>query len=360
MPGGASRFLQRAPQLEKFDLVVIGASAGGVGSLQRVVEHIPADFPAAIVVALHLPDGVKSLLPQILARAGNLPASHAVNGEAIEAGRIFIAPAGFHLTVRPGRLMVTRGAREHGHRPAIDPLFRSAAVSYGARAIGVILSGLLDDGTVGLREIKRAGGLAIVQDPRDTEWPSMPQSALNHVQVDYSVPATQIGTLLQQIVMKRRSVPVMATGDDKLATEELRELTIHRDERQHPGEPSPYSCPECGSVLWELKDGELLRFRCRVGHAYTSDTLTTEQALVVEHALWSALRALEEQAAVRRRMAERATRQGRTSFAARCRDRAQELDQQAQQVRNLVLAGVGAAEEATTEEPADEPAPEEP
>lgn len=358
--------MQRSDSLANFDLVVIGASAGGVGSLQRVVEHIPAEFPAAILVALHLPDGIRSMLPQILARAGNLPASHAEDGEAFERGRIYIAPAGFHLTIQDGRMSVMRGAREHGHRPAIDPLFRSAAVAYGRRVIGVILSGLLHDGTVGLREIKRAGGLAIVQDPRDTEWPSMPQSALNHVKVDYSVPATQIGTLLQQVVMGRpRSQPAMPSNDDKMVNEEVRELTMHRDERQHPGDPSPYSCPECGGVLWELKDGELLRFRCRVGHAYTSETLTTEQAVAVEHALWSALRALEEQAAVRRRMAERAKHQGRTASVERHEARAHELDEQARQVRSLVLAGVGAAEEAA-EEPAGEeaapeaPAPEEP
>ena len=349
--------LAAGAELANFDVVVIGASAGGVGSLQRLVEHIPAEFPAAILVALHLPDGIRSMLPEILSRAGNLPASHASNGQAIRAGHIYVAPAGFHLTVRDGRMIVTRGAREHGHRPAIDPLFRSAAVAYGKRAIGVILSGLLDDGTVGLRDIKRAGGTAIVQDPRDTEWPSMPQSALNHVAVDYSVPAAQIGTLLQQLVRDaRRSGGAMSNEDENLASEELRELTTHQDERQHPGEPSPYSCPECGGVLWELRDGELLRFRCRVGHAYTNETLTSEQALVVEHALWSALRALEEQAAVRRRMAERARRNGRTTSAERFDERARELDEQAQQVRNLVLAGVGAAQE----EIAEEPAPEEP
>lgn len=342
--------------MSNFDVVVIGASAGGVGSLQRLVEHLPAEFSPAILIALHLPDGIRSMLPEILARAGNLPASQATNGDRIQGGHIYIAPSGFHLTVQAGRMNVTRGAREHGHRPAIDPLFRSAALAYGPRAIGVILSGLLYDGTVGLREIKRAGGLAIVQDPRDTEWPSMPQSALNHVKVDYCVPATQIGTLLQEVVMARSgSETEMSTDDDdKVASEELRELTMHRDERQHPGEPSPYSCPECGGVLWELKDGELLRFRCRVGHAYTNETLTTEQALVVEHALWSALRALEEQAAVRRRMAERAMSKGRNSLSERFQDRARELEKQAQQVRNLVLAGVGAAEAA------EEQVPEEP
>jgi two-component system chemotaxis response regulator CheB len=338
--------------LANFDVIAIGASAGGVGSLQRVVEHIPAEFPAAILVALHLPDGVRTMLPQILARAGNLPATQAVDGEPVLPAHIYVAPGGFHLTVDRGRLRVNRGAREHGVRPAIDPLFRSAALAYGPRTIGIVLSGLLDDGTVGLREIKRAGGLAIVQDPRDTEWPSMPQSALNHVAIDHCVPAAQIGSLLQQIVMPAEgtSVSVIPNGDSTgSAKEELRELTMHRDEREHPGEPSPYSCPGCGGVLWELRDGELFRFRCRVGHAYTSDTLTSEQALTVEHALWTALRALEEQAAVRRRMAERASRQGMTASADRYQQRALELEQQAQQVRTLLLAGVGAADEPAVE-----------
>jgi two-component system, chemotaxis family, protein-glutamate methylesterase/glutaminase len=328
-----------------FDIVVVGASAGGVGSLQRVVEHIPADFPAAILIALHLPDEVRSLLPQILERAGNLPAGQARDGDRIEPGRIYVAPAGFHLTIGCGRMAVTRGAREHGHRPAIDPLFRSAALAYGPRAVGVILSGSLDDGTAGLHEIKRAGGLAIVQDPNDTEWPSMPLSALNHVTVDYTVPASQIGTLLQQVVMTPlRSASTMPDRDENRVSEELHELTMRADARDHPGEPSPYSCPECGGVLWELKDRELIRFRCRVGHTYTSETLTTEQALTVEHALWSALRALEEHAAVRRRMAERARRTGETTSADRYAERARQLDAQAQQVRNLVLAGAGAVE----------------
>ena len=344
--------------MANFDIVVIGASAGGVGSLQRVVEHIQPDFPAAILIALHLPEGIRSMLPQILERAGNIPAGLARDRDRIEPGRIYVAPGGFHLTVGRGHMAVTRGAREHGHRPAIDPLFRSAAVAYGRRAIGVILSGSLHDGTVGLREIKRAGGLAIVQDPNDTEWPSMPLSALHHVHVDHIAPASQIGTLLQELVMSPpRSAATMPDRDEKIAKDELRELTMHQDERDHPGEPSPYSCPECGGVLWELKDGELLRFRCRVGHAYTNETLTTEQAVTVEHALWSALRALEEHAAVRRRMTERAMLNGNTLTAERYRQRARELDAQAEQVRNLLLSGVGSADEESASE---EPAPEEP
>jgi len=331
--------------LANFDIVVVGASAGGVGSLQRLVEHVPADFPAAILVTLHLPDGIRSMLPQILTRAGNLFAAHAVHKEEIRPGRIYVAPSGFHLTVEPKRLVVTRGAREHGYRPAIDPLFRSAAIAYGRRVIGVILSGSLDDGTVGLHEIKRAGGVAIVQDPDDTEWPSMPQSALRHVPVDYTAPADEIGTLLQALVAARPAAAATSNPHRQEAQQEVQELTMHTDEYDHPGEPSPYSCPECGGVLWELKDSELLRFRCRVGHAYTSDSLTTDQARTVEHALWTALRALEEQAAVRRRMAERARRNGNESSALRFHARARELEGQAQQVRELVMAGWGAAEE---------------
>jgi two-component system chemotaxis response regulator CheB len=328
-------------------VIVIGASAGGVGSLQKVMAGLPADLPAAIFVTLHLPESVRSALPQILTRAGRIEAVHAEDGLAIRAGRIYIAPPGFHLTLERTRMRVTRGAREHGHRPAIDPLFRSAALSFGSRVIGVILSGLLDDGTVGLFEVKRAGGIAVVQDPADTEWPSMPQSALRNVDVDHCLPADLLGPLLAKLVA---APPAPAQDPDPELAQELELLTMHEDEREHPGDPSPYSCPDCSGVLWETNDGDLLRFRCRVGHAYTSDTLTADQAVTVERALWTALRALEEQAGVKRRLGERAARQGRAATARQFESRAVELEQQARQVRDLLLAGVGAAR--TSETPA--------
>jgi two-component system chemotaxis response regulator CheB len=329
--------------MARFDVVVIGASAGGVGYLQRVVEGLSARFNAAVFVALHLPDGVRSALPAILERAGPLPVSHAANGARIRRGHIYVAPPGFHLTLEAGGMRVTRGAREHGLRPAIDPLFRSAALVFGPRTIGVVLSGLLDDGTVGLREIKRAGGVAVVQDPTETPWPSMPESALAHVDVDYTVRAGDIGELLETLVASSDAAAAGPLLDEELERE-VKELTMHEDERDHPGDPSPYSCPECGGVLWELQDGEMLRFRCRVGHAYTSETLTIEQATAVERALWSALRALEEQAAVRRRLAERMRRVGHHSSADKFDRRVVELEGQAQSVRELLMAGVGAKE----------------
>ena len=231
-------------------------------------------------------------------------------------------------------MRVTRGAREHGHRPAIDPLFHSAALAFGPRSIGVILSGMLDDGTVGVVELKRAGGVAIVQDPSETPWPSMPESALAHVDADYTVSARQIGELLETLVASAAAPSLAASIDTATVGKEVEELTMHEDEREHPGMPSPYSCPECGGVLWELQqDGEMLRFRCRVGHAYTSESLTHEQASAVEHALWSALRALEEQAAVKRRLGERARRAGNTGSAERFEARVRELDREAQHIR---------------------------
>jgi two-component system, chemotaxis family, protein-glutamate methylesterase/glutaminase len=331
--------------MAKFDVVVIGASAGGVGFLQRVVQRLPPGLGAAVFVALHLPDGVRSMLPAILNRAGSLPVAHAENGATIRRGHIYVAPPGFHLTLEAGRMRVTRGAREHGLRPAIDPLFRSAALVFGSRTIGVILSGLLDDGTVGLREIKRAGGVAVVQDPAETPWPSMPESALANVDVDYTVQAAQIGELLGTLVESTDAASIGATIDEETVQKEVRELTMHEDERDHPGVPSPYSCPECGGVLWELQDGELFRFRCRVGHAYTSGSLTAQQATTVEHSLWTALRALEEQAAVKRRLAERMRHVGHPSSAAKFDRRVLELEGQAQSLRDLLLSGVGAKED---------------
>ncbi len=329
------------PQL---DVIVIGASAGGVGSLQRVAERLPASLPASIFVTLHLPEGIRSVLPRIMERAGPLPAAHAENGQAIEPGRIYIAPPGFHMTLERDGVRITRGAREHGLRPAIDPLFRSAALAYGPRVIGVVLSGQLDDGTVGLAEIKRAGGVAVVQDPDETAFQSMPKSAIAHVNVDYILPADEIGTMLQHLVLEAETADRVPDARAANVQRELEVLTVRQDERDKPGEPSPYACPDCGGVLWELSDGEMLRFRCRVGHAYTGDTLVGAEANAVEQSLWSALRALEEQAAVKKRMAERLRRAGRTSAADMIMGRARDLEQQSQQVRDLLLGGIGAVE----------------
>jgi two-component system chemotaxis response regulator CheB len=213
-----------------FEVICIGASAGGVEGLQQLVARLPSGFPAAIFVVLHFPQSAISVLPAILNRAGVLPASHAVDGDPIHFAHIYVGPPGYHLTLEPRRMRVIRGAHENSHRPAIDLLFRSAALAFDSRVIGVVLSGLLDDGTVGLREIKRSGGVAIVQDPRDTPFPSMPRNAL--VEIDHCANPADIGDILVNLVGQKTSVePATANLDTCTAVEELRLLTMHKDER---------------------------------------------------------------------------------------------------------------------------------
>jgi two-component system chemotaxis response regulator CheB len=299
----------------EFRLIAIGASAGGVEALSRLAQTLPPKLPAAVFVVLHVSPGGPSLLPEILSRAGHLPAIHGRDGEQIRPGRIYVALPDHHLLIKPGLVVVSRGPRESNARPAVDPLFRTAARSYGPWAVGVILSGGLDDGTLGMMDIKRYGGITLVQDPDEAMFPSMPRSAIENVQVDRVLSLDEMGPLLARLA--REPVPVeegaafMARknggdGDSDIAEVGAEDLKT----RNMIGPPSKFTCPECGGALWEIQDGKLLRYRCHVGHGYTAESLMAAQGEKLEDALWSALRALEETAGMRRRMANRARRGG--------------------------------------------------
>jgi two-component system chemotaxis response regulator CheB len=270
------------------NIIVIGCSVGGVEALQKLVAGLPKSLPAAVFVVLHLAPQGTSVLPQILSRIGTLPAVHPRDNDAIRPGHIYIAPPDKHLMIEDGRVRVTHGPKENRHRPAVDPLFRSAARWHGQRVIGVVLTGSLDDGTAGLLTIKRRGGIAIVQDPQDALAPGMPLSALEIVRVDYVANIEEIPALLKKLV----GVDVMENGKGKSSRlkkeTEIAELdNMHAiEDENRPGNPSQFACPECGGVLWELDGEGMLRFRCRVGHAYTADSLSVEQAEAVEGALW--------------------------------------------------------------------------
>jgi two-component system chemotaxis response regulator CheB len=311
---------------------------GGVEALQRLVAPLPKDFPAAIFVVLHLASQSTSVLPDILMRAGELPAVHPRDGEHIRMGRIYVAPPDHHLVIEDGRVRVTRGPRENRHRPAIDPLFRSAARWYGPRVIGVVLTGSLDDGTAGLLAIKKRRGMAIVQDPEDAFCGDMPRSAMEIVPVDYVAPLSEIPELLQKLVAVQ--VAENGTGKSSRLKKETEfaefDMSAIEDENR-PGVPSAFACPECGGVLWEMDGEELLRFRCRVGHAYTASSLGVEQVEAVEGALWAAMRALEEGASLARRMAENAAKGKRTRLEQRYRERAEAKMQQAEVLRKLII-----------------------
>jgi two-component system, chemotaxis family, protein-glutamate methylesterase/glutaminase len=271
------------------DIIVIGASAGGVEALRTLVAGLPADLPAAIFVVLHI-GNKSSILPEILTKAGPLPAVHPRSETPIVKGTIYVAPPDRHLLIEPGRVCVSPGPKENRSRPAVNPLFRSAAAAYGSRVTGVILTGALDDGTAGLAEIKRSGGIAVVQDPKTAYNPSMPGNAVAHVDVDHIVPLAEIPALLSILA---------CTG--RLANETKGEAMQKEPLRKHF---SGLTCPECRGPLKEERQGRIVEYRCRVGHAYAPLALVEEHREAVERTLWSTLVALKEAADIAERMTD--------------------------------------------------------
>jgi two-component system, chemotaxis family, protein-glutamate methylesterase/glutaminase len=318
-------------------IVVVGASAGGVEALADLATSLPDDLPAAVFVVLHLPATGTSALPEILRRHGPLPAAHVRDGEPIQSGRVYVAPPNHHVVLRTGHVHLSRGPRENGHRPAIDPLFRSAAREYGIRVIGVVLSGTLDDGTAGLLAIKSRGGVAVVQDPEDALYTGMPGNALEHVQVDHVASAASMGKLLASLIANLAEPPPAPALSDMQVEVEMEGFSLEAFEGTHPGRPSGFSCPDCNGVLWQIQDGGLERYRCRVGHAWSPESLLTQQSEALEAALWVALRSLEERAALARRLAEPARRRGYSITAPRFEEQAAEAQQAARLVRDLLL-----------------------
>lgn len=320
-------------------VVVIGASAGGVEALSRLVGDLPADYSLPIVVVLHVPP-TSSLLPQILSRAGRLPADHAEDGAPLEAGRIMIAPPDCHVLVDDSALRVVRGPKENGHRPAVDPLFRTAAAQFGSATVGIVLSGALDDGTAGLANIKNNGGLTVVQEPAEALYPAMPTSARDAVDPDYVLPIRRIAALLVELGARPPDPESAQSSKESEAVDsdptQLPPMAV-TEANTEAGRLTAFTCPECNGTLWEIKDGGLVKLRCRVGHAYTEEGYAHEKAVRLEAALWTALTALVERADFSRRLAERFRRGGHELFAKRYDDQAVELLDQAETLRTALV-----------------------
>jgi two-component system chemotaxis response regulator CheB len=301
------------------DVVVVGASAGGVEALRTLVAGLPAELAASVFVVLHVLPGGASVLPKILARAGKLPVSAPADGEPIERGRVYVAPPDHHMLLRDGRVHLTGGPRENGHRPAVDPLFRSAARAYGRRVIGVVLSGALDDGTAGLRMISELRGLALVQDPKDALYPGMPASALEHDPRARAVPlaglADAICTAIDEPLSEEDDAAAELAGKCEPSESD------RSDDDPREGLLTAITCPECGGTLWEHDEEGLLRFKCHVGHAYSADSLEVSQSQSLEAAMWAALRSLQERAELFRRLARRAGGEGRLEAKASTAER---------------------------------------
>jgi len=323
------------------DVVVIGASAGGVEALGRLARGLPPELPAAIFVVLHLPAGGRSLLPEILTRAGGLPATAPQDGERPDRGHIYVAPPDQHLLLVGRQMRLTGGPRENGHRPAVDPLFRSAARSHGRRVVAIVLSGNLDDGAAGSRLVKERGGMVLVQDPEDALYPDMPASAAAVTDVDARLPmadmAARICAVLEDPVPGNgEEVVSRREGEDELAAAEL----------ALDGQPTELSCPECGGPLWERSEGPLVRFACRVGHVFSPESLIEQHGKELERALWAAQRNLEERADLYRRMARRAG--GKLVLQKRFQDRSASAERHAATVQEAIvkLTSSGELEEA--------------
>ena len=318
------------------DVVVIGASSGGVEGLITLLTGLPDDLAAAIFVVLHVRPDLPSQLPAILNRVGTIPAAHAVDGEPIRRGRVYIAPPGLQTSLHRGRIGVRRGPQENMHRPAIDPLFRTAAHHYGPRVIGIIMSGALNDGTAGLAAIKRTGGLAIVQDPEDALVRDMPLNAMQRAGADHIAPIVDMPRLLIDLISQE-------TGTDLAA-----EVPLETAEEAGPKEPflrseeagtlANVTCPECQGNLWEVRDTTGIRYRCRVGHAYSEAAIDAAQSQSVERALWSALKALEERVALTRRLAAEARTRGHEVIAAMFEERSQTVDNDVRAIHELITS----------------------
>ena len=298
-------------------VVVIGASAGGVEALRELMAKLPEDIQAAVLIVLHIPATGESVLPEILDRAGKLPVERARTGLELRPGRVFVAPADHHLTVSETHVQLDRGPRVNGHRPAIDPLFTSAASWYGPHAMGVVLSGMLDDGAAGLLRLSQVGAVTVAQDPNEAAYPALPRAAIER------------GGAQKVLVLDDIADLITTSSDSHAMT--LREVVAMqgRAEEAADRQLSPFTCPNCHGTLWEITDAGSTQFRCRTGHTFSVDSLVHVSSEALDDALWAGYRALLEQADLCRRMSRRMESVGNTRTSSRYEKLARDAERRA-------------------------------
>lgn len=325
-----ARDTQRRPR----GVVAVAASAGGVETLREFVRNLPSDFPLPVLVVLHVPASGPSVLPGILERAGRLPSRHPADGEMLEPGIVYVAPPDRHLSVQGCRVRVSSGPRENGHRPSADVLLRSVAEEFGERCAGVILSGTMDDGALGLRAVRSRGGLAVVQDPEQAAFPGMPRAAMEEAEPQVVCSVPEMGP---RLVKWAESLAERGSGEEGLMSSV--------DPEDGPHEVTEFTCPECGGTLWTVDDHGATRYRCRVGHAFSEGSLILGKQDAVEAALWAAIVALEEKADLSGRIAKRLESFGRTRQIERYRSEITSTIEQVQTLRQVVHGLVSAEHE---------------
>jgi two-component system, chemotaxis family, protein-glutamate methylesterase/glutaminase len=298
----------------KRNIIVIGASAGGVQALCELFKQLPKQLDATIFVVMHI--GSKSILSQILSGCGALRAVEAEHHKNYKSGCIYVAPANHHLSIKEGKMVLSRGPRENGHRPAIDVLFRSAARENRKNVVGLVLSGGQDDGTAGLYAIKARGGVAIVQDPAEAVVPDMPRSAREMVDIDFCLPIANIGEVLVQLANGEANIAESPNGESKMQDG----TDVEHPNEEPPGNQVPLTCPECSGPIYEVKEGKLARFQCLVGHAFSPQSLSEQHADALERALWTAMRTLKERTVLLGKLTEKERNKGEEELRARLED----------------------------------------
>jgi two-component system chemotaxis response regulator CheB len=322
----------------KRNIIVIGASAGGFQALKKIVQKLPSGLDASIFIVWHMSADMRGVLPDVLNKFQTIHAAHAYDKEPIKNNRIYVAPPDHHLIIEGDLIRVTRGPKENRFRPAVDPLFRSAAYAYGNRVIGVVLSGALDDGTAGLWRIKENGGIAIVQDPADAEVPSMPEHALREVNVDHCVPIASLADLLISLSSEEIVSNTHLMKDEKTKIEI--DISMEQNALEHGamniGVLSPYTCPECHGVLSKIMDGNLARYRCHTGHAYSADALMMALTESIEESLYDAIRGMDESVLLLNHIGDHYAESNQPKLASVYFKKAKEILQRSNQVRKAV------------------------
>jgi two-component system, chemotaxis family, protein-glutamate methylesterase/glutaminase len=320
------------------NIVVMGASAGGLTALNRITKQLPDNLNAAVFIVWHVSPYSTSLLPDILSRSGKLEAKHPADGESIQKGKIYVAPPDRHLLLEAGRIRLAKGPKENRFRPAVDPLFRSAAYAYGARVVGVVLTGALDDGTAGLWAIKDRGGIAVVQDPAEAEQPSMPSSALNNVQIDYCLPISEIPPLM--VTLTQQTVEQAGPAVSKQLEIETK-IALGADSAEldvtQLGKISEFTCPDCHGSLTRINNGNLQRFRCHTGHSFSNGSLVAELTDSVEQSLWTTIRAVEERIRLLKNLAQHASTLKQTELSNALSRELQENEHRADVLRQIAM-----------------------
>jgi two-component system, chemotaxis family, protein-glutamate methylesterase/glutaminase len=320
-------------------IIVIGASAGGLEVLTKLIKQFPEELPAAVFVVMHMAaTSSAEIVVNHIQKHTRISCKVAVNKAFIQSGNIYLAPADHHLLISGNYMLVTQGPRENQFRPAIDPLFRSAAASYSSSVIGIVLSGMLHDGTVGMDAVKRSGGISIIQHPEDAPYPDMPLSVLKNVEVDHAVPVAEMGELVMRLLQEKVSSETEAPYDIKVEARIAERVMGTTEEIDKIGKRVPYTCPECGGNLWELSHGSLLRYRCHLGHTFSGDSLMNTLNEELEESLWIALRILEERKNLLSTMVEQEERQGPKTWASGQRERVDDIKVHINRIREVLMS----------------------